>query len=201
MIAQFAIESVGADHEIRPVPLTAPFNVIWRKHMFSGFVAGLLIVTAQFAIVGADGQPAEVWDSSAVLYAKVLSVEQRGPHTYLICLKPLATLTGEFDSAYRGDVLIGPAIGSREFTDIEVVPAIGAKVVVLIDRSGQPIYTVRNGRAQFFPKNERGNAPCLFEVTGFDDPKVTETIENLRKLRGKQREEAEQKAVAEKKGK
>ena len=40
--------------------------------------------------------------------------------------------------------------------------------------------------------------PALFEVTGFDDPKVAETIENLRKLRGKQREEAE-KAKAEQK--
>ena len=41
-------------------------------------------------------------------------------------------------------------------------------------------------------------SPCLIEVTGFDDPKVTETIENLCKLRGKQREEAE-KAKAERK--
>jgi hypothetical protein len=62
----------------------------------------------------------------------------------------------------------------------------------------------------FFPENDRLDWPALFEVTGFDDPKVTETIENLRKLRGKQREDAEkakaekeaqQKAAAEKKGK
>jgi hypothetical protein len=38
----------------------------------------------------------------------------------------------------------------------------------------------------------------MFEVTGFDDPNVTNTIENLRELRGKQRDEAE-KAKAEQK--
>jgi hypothetical protein len=31
----------------------------------------------------------------------------------------------------------------------------------------------------------------LVTVEGFDDPKVTETIENLRKIRAKHREEAE----------
>jgi hypothetical protein len=167
--------------------------------MISSVIASLLAVASQFAIVGADGQPADVWDSSAVIYANVLSVEKQGLHTYLIRLKPLATLTGRFDSAYCGDIVIGPAIGSPESTHIEIVPSVGAKVIVLVDRSGQPIYTVRNGSAQFFPKNEWGHSPCLFEVTGFDDPKVTETIESVRKIRGKQREEAEQKAAAEKK--
>lgn len=37
--------------------------------------------------------------------------------------------------------------------------------------------------------------PDIFEVTGFDDPKVTETVENLCKVRGKQCEEAEKEAV------
>jgi hypothetical protein len=36
----------------------------------------------------------------------------------------------------------------------------------------------------------------IIEVTGFDDPKVTETIEKLRKLRAAHRAEGEKKAPA-----
>jgi hypothetical protein len=79
-------------------------------------------------------------------------------------------------------------------------------VVVFLECDTNGDYSIPNGNASFFPKDDRGFRPCIFEVTGFDDPKVTETIENLRKLRGKQREEAEkakaeQKAAAEKNGK
>jgi hypothetical protein len=175
--------------------------------MLSNTLIVFISLAAQCGIVGADGQPADVWENSAVIYANVLSVEKRGYDTYLIRLNPLATLTGTFDSAFQGEISIGPAIGNRENTEIDRVPRVGAKVIVLIDRrSVSSVYLVRTGSASFFPVNERRNAPCLFEVTGFDDPKVTETIENLRKLRGKQREEAEkakaeQKAAAEKNGK
>jgi len=67
-----------------------------------------------------------------------------------------------------------------------------------ITAKGQQIYLVPNGTVKFVPGHVG-----IVEVTGFDDPKVTETIENLRKLRGKQREEAEkskaeQKPAAEK---
>ena len=174
--------------------------------MLTNIFGMLLGLTQICGIVGADGQPADVWDSSAVIYAKVLNVEKRGYDTYVIQLNPIATLAGKFDAAFEGEISIGPAIGNRETTHIDRVPKTGANVVVLIDRSGSQIYTVRTGSASFFPTNERGMRPCLFEVTGFDDPKVTQTIENLRKLRGKQREEAEQtkaeqKAAAEKKRK
>ena len=70
---------------------------------------------------------------------------------------------------------------------------VGAKTTYWIPSSSVPCFP-RLGQ-QPFPDAR----PALCEVTGFDDPKVTETIENLRKLRGKQREEAEQKAAAEKK--
>jgi hypothetical protein len=82
-------------------------------------------------------------------------------------------------------------------TVIASVPKKGSKVVVLIsgkepDEHGR--YYIAPSQVLFFPKDSYGDKPALCEVTGFDDPKVTEIIENLRKLRGKQREEAEQKA-------
>jgi hypothetical protein len=93
-----------------------------------------------------------------------------------------------------GEVQIFPPL-----TAIKAPPRKGAKVVVVIRKIGSnPIYSIENGHAGFFPRDKNGDQPCLFEVTGFDDPKVTETIDNLRKLRGKQRAEAE-KAQAEKK--
>jgi hypothetical protein len=75
---------------------------------------------------------------------------------------------------------------------------------VLVERyreKNSQSYAIPTGSASFFPIDKNGGRPCVFEVSGFDDPKVAETIENLRKLRGKQREEAEKKAAAEPKSK
>jgi hypothetical protein len=112
-------------------------------------------------------------------------------------------LTGNFDPALTGEINAGVWIGGL-ISDIRQSPKTGAKVIVVIQDAqwkGKTVYMIPNGGASFLleidcndtfpPSKER---PCLFEVTGFEDPKVTETIENLRKLRGKQREESEENA-------
>ena len=108
---------------------------------------------------------------------------------------------GEFDAGFW----FGPMLSA-----IHKAPPSGAKVIVVVQRLFLPSdkvgYSIPNGAAAFFPEIEWPDTspptkvrPCLVEVTGFDDPKVTETIENLGKLRGKQREQAEKQAAAEKK--
>ncbi len=158
-----------------------------------------------FARVGAYGEPVDVWDNGAVIYAEVIAVENVRPTLYKVDLKPLATLTGSLDPAFLGIVTADVIAGYRETSEFANLPSKGAKVIVFIEKVDGTWRRVPNGSNDFLAGIDRKGAfppakhyPCLFEVTGFDDPKVTETIENLRKLRGKQREEAK-KAPAGKK--
>jgi hypothetical protein len=168
----------------------------------------LLLTLCGFASESAIADPgtaAKHWDrGQAVLYAEMMDASaEKSWNT--IRLKPLATIGGRMDPAFSGEISAHAWIGSSMISSIHSLLAKGAKVVVVVippnPEKDKGLYFIPNGDADFFPTNAQGQQPCLFEVTGFDDPKVTETIENLRKLRGKQREEAEQKAAAEKKGK
>jgi hypothetical protein len=138
------------------------------------------------------------------VYAEVIGFELGSPSPACIVeLNPIAVLSGTLDPALQGSVRASARIRLRH-TVITEYPKIGQKVIVLLERDGDEKYQIPDAIIKFFPK-QRGCMP-LFEVTGFDDPMVNKTIENLRKLRGKQREEAEQakaeqKAAAEKKGK
>ena len=148
--------------------------------------------------MGPQGQYEKTWQHGAVVFAKVTGFEKSGPGgTFKLTL--FATLSGNLDSAYQREISAGALIGNWDGTDIEKAPRVGASVIAFVDRDINGNYLIPNGDANFFPKADDKSRPCIFDVSGFDDPKVTETIENLRKLRGKQREEAEQKAAAEKK--
>lgn len=146
--------------------------------------------------------PAHKWQQLAVLYAEVgdaeklvdgkrvkLTEKDRTKESLGDCyiqLKPLATLTGNFDCALHKEFVVHASI--RGFglqlqpSDIPRVPGEGAKVIVLVHwRSGK--YNVRQDSVAFFPKNEENNRPALCPVENFEDPKVKEVIEALRKIR------------------
>jgi hypothetical protein len=154
--------------------------------------------------------PSTNWDNQSVLFAEVVNATQLSAAGWSIRLSPLAVLTGNFDPAFTGRIDAGVWIGDLAGAITEA-PKNGTKVIVVVQHAvlnQKDVYSIPNGSATFFPEIERQDTippikvrPCLVVVSGFDDSKVTETIENLRKLRGKQREEAEQKAAAEKKGK
>jgi hypothetical protein len=159
----------------------------------------LSLLLLSMAIHNPDGEESRFWNHAAVVYAQITRVESVDPIRNTIYFRPIATLTGDFDAAFQGERSASAAIGSAELTLIAKAPKKDAKVILLLDIIESRRLVIRNGAAPFLPKDDQGNRPCLIDVTGFDDPKVTETIENLRKLRGKQREEAEQKAAAAKK--
>ena len=152
--------------------------------------------------------PSANWENQSVLFAEVVSATQVSAAGWSIRLRPLAVLPGNFDPAFTGKIDAGVWIGDLAGVIAEA-PKNGTNVIVVLQHAvlnRKDVYSIPNGAAAFFPQIERQDTipptkvrPCLVVVTGFDDPKVTETIENLRKLRGKQREETEQKAAAEKK--
>ncbi len=150
-------------------------------------------------IWGINGQPPEVWEKCSVIYAEVIGIENLGAHEPNIKLKALVTLTGPLDSAFEDTLSAVVVIGDRRLSDINACPAKGAKVIVLVVQSNGSWRksAIPNGSSALFPINDRKLAPCLFEVSGFDDPKVTETIENLPGCAASSAEEAE-KAAAEK---
>jgi hypothetical protein len=176
--------------------------------MYLKFMLAIFGLASNYGVAWPEGNSAEYWRNAAVQYAEVLKVEAPEHGMDIIHLKPLAVLTGTCDAAYQEEITANAWTG-LVVSKIAKPPVKGAKVLVVGSfnwtDNGKRYLFIPNGDATFFPEIDRPNwphpikdRPCLFEVTGFDDPKVTETIENLRKLRGKQREEAE-KAEAEKK--
>jgi len=162
------------------------------------FFIGILGLAHSLGIL--DPEPDEsFWRGAFVVYADVVDVKPDEYQGTLIQLKPYATLSGNFDAAFHGEITAHAIVnrGSADVSVIRTAPKKGSKVLAVIwdtiNAKGQQIYLVPNGNVKFVAGHVG-----IFEVTGFDDPKVTETIENLRKLRGKQREEAE-KAKAEQK--
>jgi hypothetical protein len=152
----------------------------------------------QSAVVDIDGKDAHYWTYASVVYCEVISSDEYEKNRYKLALKPIATFTGSLDSALHDRLVFENIVANKMFDGIAYdIPANGSKVVVVVEdytNTEKPHYFIPPGPVHFMP---RGHG--LIEVTGFDDPKVTETIENLRKLRGKQREDAEKQSAAEKK--
>jgi hypothetical protein len=182
--------------------------------MYSTIAFFVYVFGACFASEVAPVDTSQFWNKEGafVIYADVLDVKQEtADRAGELLLRPIATLSGDFDSASSADISVSVAMGSVYYAIIST-PAKGSKVVVLVKRvpaipnsASTDVLRVPNAFVSCFPVAPEWKAkgiegrPPLFEVTDFDGPKVTETIENLRKLRGKQREEAEQKAAEEKK--
>jgi hypothetical protein len=160
--------------------------------MFTSLVS---VMCAFFNLCGtsyaAPGSP-DYWNRAAVIYAEVVNVEEyhrpnssEGTGYSIVHLRPIAVLTGKFDAALTGEISAGAWISGPPATDIIGPISKGKKVIALLnlseDNSKRGFEIPNVGLRELFPKNEKFNAyPCLFEVAGFDDPKVTETIENLR---------------------
>jgi hypothetical protein len=173
----------------------------------------IVVLTCALALGGittSDGTERGYWNSTGVVYCEIMKVEvmreiveingqSASSSTTKVVLKPIATLAGTIDpsspSTIRADAEFG--VG---WSAMYEPPAEGSKAVVVIDRYENQ-FSIPNGGVLYMP-----NKRAIMEVNAFDDPKVTETIENLRKLRSQQHEKAEQtkaeqKAAAEKKGK
>jgi hypothetical protein len=168
--------------------------------MICRFVALLAIVCTHGAL--ADGLGAESNERAPVVLAEVTAVQRDAAGDCNLHLRPIATLMGVLDPLQDEDISAFYAMdipSTVPFGDATELPMKGQKAIVVLVHQSQPratIYSVPFGPVPFMPKNKLGILSGLCQVTGFDDPKVTETIENLRKLRGKQREDAE-KAKAE----
>ncbi len=169
---------------------------------------GISFLVSICRVIVEDGSPPELWQNAAVLYAEVQSTKLNNEEIpnksdkhpggalqnadYSIRIKPIATLTGNFDSAREQDIEIQTQVFGTAVMDqgaIHQVPANHAKIIVMIkwnDSASDRKNRVPTWDVRFFPQDTNKNRPALFEVTGFDDPKVTETIENLRKLRADQ---------------
>ena len=135
-----------------------------------------------------------------VVYAEVKNVQQTEGPSHIIKLDPLSTLMGDLDPSMEVSISAAVSIGGN-VSEIAEPPPVGAKVICLLSRVTSKTrrdnirFTITNGVMTHFPKQINGKeSPAMFIVSGFDDPKVKETIENLRKYRAKDREEAEQKA-------
>lgn len=158
-------------------------------------IAVVLFATQIGSTRGATGEPPEYWHNAAVVYAEVTGAEKEPEHSdgrYIIRLNPIATLAGTLDPAFSGELSTRAEIGFGQITE---PPVKGNHVVALIELRREA--HIPNGNVMFFPEIPSSllhHRPAIFEVTSFDDPKVQETIENLRKLRGKQHKDAEKKA-------
>jgi hypothetical protein len=176
----------------------------WRSAMILNILIAGVMSTAAGVGFSPDVNNPAYWDRAAVVYAEITKVSLESVATYKIQIHPIATLTGDFDSAYHDDLSAYASFGNVMVSDRQKPPQEGTKAIVIFDWGTEKYsdqYWITDRGASFMPIDKRGMRPSICEVTGFDDPKVTETIENLRKLRGRQREETERKAAAEKKGK
>lgn len=145
----------------------------------------------------------------AVLYAEVIGV-RHGSHIEdnRIELRPIAALTGDFDQALHSNFLAMAPIGGATGA-VRAPPADGAKVIVLVDRpadaaaradgkrlySESTLFRIPDVSVACFPDSAEpaapGHKPPLFTIRGFDDPRVAETMDRLRTIRGEHRSEAE----------
>jgi len=137
----------------------------------------------------ADTEHAKFWDDAAVVYAEVNDYQRPNGKGAVIEFWPIATLTGALDSALSGKITATADIGTVGARILRV-PANGSKVVVLLERkdaaSGQS-YRVPNAPIEFFPANENGDHPAMFEVNGVDDARVQKAVTQLRELRSRHR--------------
>jgi hypothetical protein len=177
--------------------------------MFTTVTKALLVIAA---VCASEASPpvedGSFWSDggASAVYVEIADYTQPGPGKFT--LRPLATLSGRLDPAIESDIVANTNIvGIIGGGLIREAPPKGAKAIVLLCRrsqNGRDHYWIPSSNVACFPRCQQqpfpDARPAIIEVTGFDDPKVTETIENLRKLRGKQREEAEQKAAAGKNG-
>jgi hypothetical protein len=132
------------------------------------------------------------WASSSVAYTEVISCGKANGKT-VARLKLLAILTGNLDAAKVGEIDAEIRFGDN--SAISERPHVGAKALVLLKRDEAGKYSIPDTPVDYFPADDHGNHPAYFEVLGFDNEEVENTIENLRTLRAKDRAAMEKKEV------
>ena len=157
--------------------------------MFAATLKALLLAVGVCASEAAPAvEDPSFWadGGASVLYAEIRGYTQPGPGK--LTVRPLATLSGELDSAMKDDIVADTRIvGIIGGGQLHEPPAKGAKVILLLCHRFQydnDSYWIPSSNVSCFPKSQQqpfpDARPAIFEVTGFDDPMVTETIENLR---------------------
>jgi hypothetical protein len=165
------------------------------RKLTAALVLGIL---TQCSLTKAQSSPPKKWDWRAVIYAEVGDIEkiegnkrtklgkdERGDvflfaGEYIVHLKPLATLTGNFDAALHPEIGVRVYMGrGGRSSMISRAPAVGAKVIALI---GFDMAEYQVSRLDVELLHGR---PAMFEVTNFEDPQVKQVIELLRKERAK----------------
>src|SRR5947208_1010759 len=120
----------------------------------------ILLLLASMAIGGTDGKVAAYWERGFVLYAEVMEVRPVTHSSYKIRLKPLATLTGNFDAAFENELDVEAVIGSLNTGIIMRPPEKGSRILVLVQdvmspgmrqvEKTPPTYFIYNGDISFF---------------------------------------------------
>jgi len=119
----------------------------------------------------------EYWTTRGVVLAEVKTITppKSGAAPSTLVLRPELTFGGTFDAGETPEVIAAAA-----FADFrpETVPAVGDKVLVLLQRDGET-YRVANELPEFMPE-QRGRHASICVVKGFSDPRVRETIKALK---------------------
>src|SRR5436189_1344903 len=141
----------------------------------------ILLILELFTVAGVEvttGTDANYWNDSFVVYAEFLSAKKTTGTHYVVRVKPIATLAGTYDPSAHSDIIAETEIGSTigDGSEIPTVPKKNSKILIVIDRR-----SISATKRNFVP-----SGPVLFmagrrgmiEVSGFDDEKVSDTIEN-----------------------
>jgi hypothetical protein len=145
-------------------------------------LAGVLLAASQPTESPQERKPGFVagpTDYESVVYADITSVTERdGKPYYPITLKIRCTLAGPYDAA-RFPVLTTSIVRRWQLGQppLPAPPKVNAHVVVCLVSGRVPWYIPYYYPAPFMPDEW----PIL-EVTGFDDPKVTDILSRMRKI-------------------
>lgn len=150
------------------------------------------------------GADEKYWDDNSVIYAQVVKVTQLAPGEYMIQLRPQATISGRFDVGAE------PTIDAIFFAGpfrsyLQTLPSVDSMVVTLLWESDNPPprqelrgakYVISTDALPFFPKKavpsgfglnpkqvEYVPHEGMFEVEGFDDPRVHHVRAEIQKIR------------------
>ena len=96
-----------------------------------------------------------------------------------IRLRPIATLSGEFDAATAPVISVAWNYAMREENEVRK-PRDRDRILLVVQKSGSDQgWDAPEGRAAYMP----GNHECMTQVTGFSDPEVQAVLRAVQNLR------------------
>lgn len=151
-----------------------------------------ILVTLWCSCAGAasytiDGRTEETWSKGAlfVVVATVKTVHpvERMPEdatTHVVTLVPHATLAGSFDAGLQPEITAPMSVGLYETSIKSAPPAESLAIVVVLRRKEHPSLCVAGATIAFVP-----GGSALTVVTGWDDPRIAETLKRIQTARAK----------------